>query len=245
MFKSKPMTKYGAVSMSMSVEEYYALLDFFADGDVRDRLLDSSELWPGRTQDENFMKEGYARLMADGLLEVKYDDTIGVHSFNDNDPLISLFAFNVGMIASDASSYRKVEVSYNMKETALVLVNNDAGAWYAIWKTDKETVSLMGGFRNDSLSRSVLDKILPFMNKSNQTGAPFNLVIRRYAMDGSVIMGSSMYGDSNRYHETAPKNAVLLKSAQENASSRTADGSGFMYAGRGAEDRILDLLEVM
>lgn len=242
MFIEKPMTRSGAVNMQMSIQQYYAIMDFFCTDDIaRKAILESTGLPESRLNNNDFMMQGYAELLHDKVLEVKYDDTLGVKSFDGNDPLMALMAFNVGIIASTATTYTEIEVMYNFKSISMTLCSNDKGSWFAAWLSN-DKVSLIGGFSKDSKTLSILDKITPFMNKSNQTHEMFNLMIRKFAMDRSIIMGTSLYGDSNRFYEANPKNPVLAAGLK---NAVIAYDGNYIHTGREAEDRILNILEVM
>lgn len=242
MFIEKKMMETGAVNMSMGVDEFYALVDYFAPDDiVRNAVLNSLELLPSRLQDRNFLMGGYAALMADNVLETRFDDSIGLHEFNANDRLVSLMGYQLGMIITELSSYVLIEVSLGTGYIAMSVLSNDDGAWVALWKSG-DSVSLLGGFDKHAESETIRRKVIPFINKS-ANGQPFNLNIRRFALDQSIMLGTSMYGGTGNFRERIPSNAILqnrLPTVMVN-TMRTE----YMYTARDAGDRIADIMEVI
>lgn len=242
MFIEKKMMETGAVNMSMGVDEFYALVDYFAPDDiVRNAVLNSLELLPSRLQDRNFLMGGYAALMADNVLETRFDDSIGLHEFKENDRLVSLMGYQLGMIITELSSYVLIEVSLGTGYIAMSVLSNDDGAWVALWKSG-DSVSLLGGFDSHTESETIRRKVIPFINKS-ANGQPFNLNIRRFALDQSIMLGTSMYGGTGNFRERIPSNAILenrLPTVMVN-TMRTE----YMYTARDAGDRIADIMEVI
>lgn len=242
MFIEKKMMETGAVNMSMGVDEFYALVDYFAPDDiVRNAVLNSLELLPSRLQDRNFLMGGYAALMADNVLETRFDDSIGLHEFNANDRLVSLMGYQLGMIITELSSYVLIEVSLGTGYIAMSVLSNDDGAWVALWKSG-DSVSLLGGFDKHAEHETIRRKIIPFIDKS-ANGQPFNLNIRRFALDQSIMLGTSMYGGTGNFRERIPSNVILenrLPTVMVN-TMRTE----YMYTVRDAGDRIADIMEVI
>lgn len=242
MFIEKKMMETGAVNMSMGVDEFYALVDYFAPDDiVRNAVLNSLELLPSRLQDRNFLMGGYAALMADNVLETRFDDSIGLHEFNANDRLVSLMGYQLGMIITELSSYVLIEVSLGTGYIAMSVLSNDDGAWVALWKSG-DSVSLLGGFDKHAEPETIRRKVIPFIYKS-ANGQPFNLNIRRFALDQSIMLGTSMYGGTGNFRERIPSNAILenrLPTVMVN-TMRTE----YMYTARDAGDRIADIMEVI
>lgn len=242
MFIEKKMMETGAVNMSMGVDEFYALVDYFAPDDiVRNAVLNSLELLPSRLQDRNFLMGGYAALMADNVLETRFDDSIGLHEFKENDRLVSLMGYQLGMIITELSSYVLIEVSLGTGYIAMSVLSNDDGAWVALWKSG-DSVSLLGGFDSHAESETIRRKVIPFINKS-ANGQPFNLNIRRFALDQSIMLGTSMYGGTGNFRERIPSNAILenrLPTVMVN-TMRTE----YMYTACDAGDRIADIMEVI
>lgn len=242
MFIEKKMMETGAVNMSMGVDEFYALVDYFAPDDiVRNAVLNSLELLPSRLQDRNFLMGGYAALMADNVLETRFDDSIGLHEFNANDRLVSLMGYQLGMIITELSSYVLIEVSLGTGYIAMSVLSNDDGAWVALWKSG-DSVSLLGGFDKHAEPETIRRKVIPFIDKS-VNGQPFNLNIRRFALDQSIMLGTSMYGGTGNFRERIPSNAILenrLPTVMVN-TMRTE----YMYTTRDAGDRIADIMEVI
>lgn len=242
MFIEKKMMETGAVNMSMGVDEFYALVDYFAPDDiVRNAVLNSLELLPSRLQNRNFLMGGYAALMADNVLETRFDDSIGLHEFNANDRLVSLMGYQLGMIITELSSYVLIEVSLGTGYIAMSVLSNDDGAWVALWKSG-DSVSLLGGFDKHAEPETIRRKIIPFIDKS-ANGQPFNLNIRRFALDQSIMLGTSMYGGTGNFRERIPSNAILenrLPTVMVN-TMRTE----YMYTTRDAGDRIADIMEVI
>lgn len=242
MFIEKKMMETGAVNMSMGVDEFYALVDYFAPDDiVRNAALNSLELLPSRLQDRNFLMGGYAALMADNVLETRFDDSIGLHEFKENDRLVSLMGYQLGMIITELSSYVLIEVSLGTGYISMSVLSNDDGAWVALWKSG-DSVSLLGGFDSHAESETIRRKVIPFINKS-ANGQPFNLNIRRFALDQSIMLGTSMYGGMGNFRERIPSNAILqnrLPTVMVN-TMRTE----YMYTARDAGDRIADIMEVI
>lgn len=242
MFIEKKMMETGAVNMSMGVDEFYALVDYFAPDDiVRNAVLNSLELLPSRLQNRNFLMGGYAALMADNVLETRFDDSIGLHEFNANDRLVSLMGYQLGMIITELSSYVLIEVSLGTGYIAMSVLSNDDGAWVSLWKSG-DSVSLLGGFDKHAEPETIRRKIIPFIDKS-ANGQPFNLNIRRFALDQSIMLGTSMYGGTGNFRERIPSNAILenrLPTVMVN-TMRTE----YMYTARDAGDRIADIMEVI
>lgn len=242
MFIEKKMMETGAVNMSMGVDEFYALVDYFAPDDIaRNAVLNSLELLPSRLQDRNFLMGGYAALMADNVLETRFDDSIGLHEFNANDRLVSLMGYQLGMIITELSSYVLIEVSLGTGYIAMSVLSNDDGAWAALWKSG-DSVSLLGGFDKHAEPETIRRKVIPFIDKS-ANGQPFNLNIRRFALDQSIMLGTSMYGGTGNFREHIPSNAILenhLPTVMVN-TMRTE----YMYTTREAGDRIADIMEVI
>lgn len=242
MFIEKKMMETGAVNMSMGVDEFYALVDYFAPDDiVRNAVLNSLELLPSRLQDRNFLMGGYAALMADNVLETRFDDSIGLHEFNANDRLVSLMGYQLGMIITELSSYVLIEVSLGTGYIAMSVLSNDDGAWVSLWKSG-DSVSLLGGFDKHAEPETIRRKVIPFIDKS-ANGQPFNLNIRRFALDQSIMLGTSMYGGTGNFRERIPSNAILenrLPTVIVN-TMRTE----YMYTARDAGDRIADIMEVI
>lgn len=242
MFIEKKMMETGAVNMSMGVDEFYALVDYFAPDDiVRNAVLNSLELLPSRLQDRNFLMGGYAALMADNVLETRFDDSIGLHEFNANDRLVSLMGYQLGMIITELSSYVLIEVSLGTGYIAMSVLSNDDGAWVSLWKSG-DSVSLLGGFDKHAEPETIRRKVIPFIDKS-ANGQPFNLNIRRFALDQSIMLGTSMYGGTGNFRERIPSNAILenrLPTVIVN-TMRTE----YMYTTRDAGDRIADIMEVI
>lgn len=242
MFIEKKMMETGAVNMSMGVDEFYALVDYFAPDDiVRNAVLNSLELLPSRLQDRNFLMGGYAALMADNVLETRFDDSIGLHEFNANDRLVSLMGYQLGMIITELSSYVLIEVSLGTGYIAMSVLSNDDGAWVSLWKSG-DSVSLLGGFDKHAEPETIRRKVIPFIDKS-ANGQPFNLNIRRFALDQSIMLGTSMYGGTGNFRERIPSNAILenrLPTVMVN-TMRTE----YMYTARDAGDRIADIMEVI
>lgn len=242
MFIEKKMMETGAVNMSMGVDEFYALVDYFAPDDiVRNAVLNSLELLPSRLQDRNFLMGGYAALMADNVLETRFDDSIGLHEFNANDKLVSLMGYQLGMIITELSSYVLIEVSLGTGYIAMSVLSNDDGTWVALWKSG-DSVSLLGGFDKHAEPETIRRKVIPFIDKS-ANGQPFNLNIRRFALDQSIMLGTSMYGGTGNFRERIPSNAILenrLPTVMVN-TMRTE----YMYTARDAGDRIADIMEVI
>lgn len=242
MFIEKKMMETGAVNMSMGVDEFYALVDYFAPDDiVCNAVLNSLELLPSRLQDRNFLMGGYAALMADNVLETRFDDSIGLHEFNANDRLVSLMGYQLGMIITELSSYVLIEVSLGTGYIAMSVLSNDDGAWVSLWKSG-DSVSLLGGFDKHAEPETIRRKVIPFIDKS-ANGQPFNLNIRRFALDQSIMLGTSMYGGAGNFRERIPSNAILenrLPTVMVN-TMRTE----YMYTARDAGDRIADIMEVI
>lgn len=242
MFIEKKMMETGAVNMSMGVDEFYALVDYFAPDDiVRNAVLNSLELLPSRLQDRNFLMGGYAALMADNVLETRFDDSIGLHEFNANDRLVSLMGYQLGMIITELSSYVLIEVSLGTGYIAMSVLSNDDGAWVALWKSG-DSVLLLGGFDKHAEPETIRRKVIPFIDKS-ANGQPFNLNIRRFALDQSIMLGTSIYGGTGNFRERIPSNAILenrLPTVMVN-TMRTE----YMYTTRDAGDRIADIMEVI
>lgn len=243
MFVEKQMLATGAVNMTMSAAQMYAMVDYFAPDRVTGGgLLDALQMDPERLDDRDFLMQGYAELMADKVLEARFDNTIGVRALDEDDPMMSLMAFAAGTIMSEMSTYTEIEVMLGRGVVSMVVIEASNGCWAAFWK-NRGGVGLIGGFSHSGKSGSIRLKIAPFIRKANMNAMPLNIRMRQQTMDGSVIMMTSMYGDSNRFHERIPENRMLRRNTE--GMMKSHDGSEFVYNERGLKDRIVDVLEVM
>ena len=243
MFVERQMLATGAVNMTMSTAQMYAMVDYFApDRIIGGGLLDALQMNPDRLDDRDFLMRGYAELIADKVLEARFDNTIGVRALEEDDAMMSLMAFAVGNIMAEMSTCTEIEVMLGKGVVSMVVIEASNGCWAALWKA-KDGVGLIGGFSHSGKSESVRLKISPFIGKANMNSMPLNIRIRQQAMDGSIIMSTSMYGDSNRFHERIPENRMLRRNTEN--MMKSYDGSEFVYSGRELNDRIVDALEVM
>lgn len=243
MFTEKKTMPTGAINMTMSTAQMYAMVDYFApDRITGSGLLKALLLSPDRLDDREFMMQGYAELISDKVLEIRFDNTIGVHALDADDPMTSLMGLTLGRIISEMSTYTELEVMLGRGIISMVIIESNDGYWASLWKA-KTGIGLIGGFSRSGKPQSVKLKIAPFINKANNNSQPLNISIKQQAMDGSIIMATSMYGDSNVYHEIIPDNKMLTRNTEYNMKSY--DGSEFIYNENALNSRIIDVLEVM
>lgn len=252
MINDNGLTANGVQSFNFDNVELVALTDYFSkDEKASKSFLNSAGIYPGKLDDREFLKEGYAHLIADRIIDVNFDNTLSTHKVEGDDSMVSLASIIIGEILSKLASFVVVKIMLNGNAINMTVIQSDNGNWSAFWKGKNNRTSVLTGFSKNSMSPSVVGRIIPIISKTvDNPNTIINVIIKRFDVNNSLMVSTAMHGSNGSYYEPIPDNDLLKYSGvlDENGNKKEdniSNGSEYCYNRYALQDRIADVLEII